>query len=51
MLIVSYVLLAITILLTIAAFSGAYILRKKNLKRKLTLSKKLVSAKSSLENE
>ena len=46
MLILAYVLLAITILSTIAAFAGAYVLRKKNLKRRLALSKKTSDSKS-----
>ena len=41
MLILAYVLLAITILLTIASFTGAYILRKRNLNRRLVQNKKL----------
>lgn len=40
MLTLAYVLLVITILATIAALTGAHILRKRNLKRRLELSKK-----------
>lgn len=41
MLILAYGLLATTILLTVASFAGAYILRKRNLKRRLEQNKKL----------
>lgn len=39
MLIMAKVLLAITIIATIAAFTGAYVLRMRNLKRRLELKK------------
>jgi len=40
MLTLAYIILVITIISTIAAITGAYILRKRNIKRRLELSKK-----------